>query len=122
VTLLKCDPLPDQTAVSSTDSWVSSFANIQCYDSLKGRTSRRRSARRPDSRTIPALRAVWRFEESAGQLIILLLVCIGNRIALRGAGEGAPGGVDFPPNVLALGRTTAAVGLTVDSRSESIDQ
>ena len=30
-----CDPLPDQTAVSSSNSWTDSFANIQCYDSLK---------------------------------------------------------------------------------------
>jgi Type I phosphodiesterase / nucleotide pyrophosphatase len=30
-----CDPLPDQTAVSSTNAWTDSFANIQCYDSLK---------------------------------------------------------------------------------------
>jgi Type I phosphodiesterase / nucleotide pyrophosphatase len=35
VTLLKCDPLPDQTAVSSSNAWTDSFANIQCYDSLK---------------------------------------------------------------------------------------
>jgi hypothetical protein len=30
-----CDPLPDQTAVSSSNAWTDSFANIQCYDSLK---------------------------------------------------------------------------------------
>jgi hypothetical protein len=30
-----CNPLPDQTAVSSSDSWTSSFQNIQCYDTLK---------------------------------------------------------------------------------------
>lgn len=30
-----CDPLPDQTAVSSDASWTDSFQNIQCYDSLK---------------------------------------------------------------------------------------
>jgi hypothetical protein len=35
VKLLKCSPLPDQTAVSSSDAWTSSFANIQCYDALK---------------------------------------------------------------------------------------
>ncbi len=35
VKLLKCDPLPDQTAVSSSNAWTDSFANIQCYDSLK---------------------------------------------------------------------------------------
>jgi hypothetical protein len=35
VTLMKCNPLPDQTAVSSSNSWTDSFANIQCYDSLK---------------------------------------------------------------------------------------
>ncbi|MBO0733935.1 MAG: alkaline phosphatase family protein, partial [Methylocapsa sp.] len=35
VTLLKCDPLPDQTAVSSSNAWTDSFANIKCYDSLK---------------------------------------------------------------------------------------
>ena len=30
-----CNPLPDQTAVSSSNAWADSFANIQCYDSLK---------------------------------------------------------------------------------------
>jgi len=30
-----CNPLPDQTAVSSSDTWTSSFQNIQCYDTLK---------------------------------------------------------------------------------------
>jgi len=30
-----CDPLPDQTAVSSDRSWTDSFQNIQYYDSLK---------------------------------------------------------------------------------------
>ena len=30
-----CNPLPDQTAVSPTNAWTDSFANIQCYDSLK---------------------------------------------------------------------------------------
>lgn len=30
-----CDPLPDQTHVSASDSWTSSFQNIQCYDQLK---------------------------------------------------------------------------------------
>lgn len=30
-----CDPLPDQTAVSSSNAWTDSFANIICYDSLK---------------------------------------------------------------------------------------
>jgi Type I phosphodiesterase / nucleotide pyrophosphatase len=35
VTLLHCNPLPDQTAVSSSNSWTDSFANIECYDSLK---------------------------------------------------------------------------------------
>jgi type I phosphodiesterase/nucleotide pyrophosphatase len=30
-----CNPLPDQTAVSSTNAWTDSFANIKCYDSLK---------------------------------------------------------------------------------------
>jgi Type I phosphodiesterase / nucleotide pyrophosphatase len=30
-----CDPLPDQTAVSSSNSWTDSFQNIQCYDTLK---------------------------------------------------------------------------------------
>ena len=33
VKLMNCDPLPDQSAVFST--WTESFANIQCYDSLK---------------------------------------------------------------------------------------
>ena len=35
VTSMKCSPLPDQTAVSSSNSWTDSFKNIQCYDSLK---------------------------------------------------------------------------------------
>lgn len=30
-----CHPLPDQTAVSSSDTWTNSFQNIECYDSLK---------------------------------------------------------------------------------------
>ncbi len=30
-----CSPLPDQTAVSSSNSWTDSFANIKCYDTLK---------------------------------------------------------------------------------------
>jgi hypothetical protein len=30
-----CNPLPDQTAVSSSDAWTDSFQNIQCYDALK---------------------------------------------------------------------------------------
>ena len=34
-----CNPLPDQTAVSSSNAWTDSFANIQCYDSLKVRRS-----------------------------------------------------------------------------------
>jgi hypothetical protein len=32
---LSCSPLPDQTAVSSSDTWTDSFQNIQCYDALK---------------------------------------------------------------------------------------
>jgi hypothetical protein len=32
-----CNPLPDQTAVSSNNAWTDSFQNIQCYDSLKVR-------------------------------------------------------------------------------------
>ena len=32
---IKCNPLPDQTAVSNSNAWSDSFANIQCYDSLK---------------------------------------------------------------------------------------
>jgi len=35
VTSLSCNPLPDQTAVSPSNSWTDSFANIECYDSLK---------------------------------------------------------------------------------------
>ena len=31
---MNCNPLPDQTAVSGS-AWTDSFANIQCYDSLK---------------------------------------------------------------------------------------
>jgi hypothetical protein len=32
---VSCNPLPDQTAVSSSNTWTDSFANIQCYDQLK---------------------------------------------------------------------------------------
>jgi hypothetical protein len=32
---LSCDPLPDQTAVASSNTWTDSFQNIQCYDTLK---------------------------------------------------------------------------------------
>jgi Type I phosphodiesterase / nucleotide pyrophosphatase len=32
---VSCNPLPDQTAVSSSDTWTDSFQNIQCYDTLK---------------------------------------------------------------------------------------
>ncbi len=35
VTLMSCNPLPDQTTVSASNAWTDSFANIQCYDSLK---------------------------------------------------------------------------------------
>ena len=35
VKILSCNPLPDQTAVSASNAWTDSFANIQCYDSLK---------------------------------------------------------------------------------------
>jgi Type I phosphodiesterase / nucleotide pyrophosphatase len=35
VNLMMCNPLPDQTAVSSSNAWTDSFANIKCYDSLK---------------------------------------------------------------------------------------
>ena len=30
-----CSPLPDQTAVASSNAWTDSFQNIQCYDTLK---------------------------------------------------------------------------------------
>ena len=30
-----CNPLPDQTAVASSNAWTDSFQNIQCYDTLK---------------------------------------------------------------------------------------
>jgi hypothetical protein len=30
-----CNPLPDKTAVSSSNAWTDSFENIQCYDTLK---------------------------------------------------------------------------------------
>jgi Type I phosphodiesterase / nucleotide pyrophosphatase len=35
VTLMSCNPLPDQTAVAPSNAWTDSFQNIQCYDSLK---------------------------------------------------------------------------------------
>jgi hypothetical protein len=35
VTRLACNPLPDLTAVASSNAWTDSFKNIQCYDSLK---------------------------------------------------------------------------------------
>ena len=34
-TVMGCNPLPDQTTVSSSNAWTDSFANIKCYDSLK---------------------------------------------------------------------------------------
>ena len=30
-----CNPLPDQTTVSSSNAWTDSFQNVQCYDTLK---------------------------------------------------------------------------------------
>jgi hypothetical protein len=30
-----CNPLPDQTAVTASNTWTDSFQNIQCYDTLK---------------------------------------------------------------------------------------
>jgi hypothetical protein len=30
-----CNPLPDQTAVASSNAWTDSFENIKCYDALK---------------------------------------------------------------------------------------
>jgi hypothetical protein len=30
-----CNPLPDQSAVSSSNAWTDSFQNIRCYDTLK---------------------------------------------------------------------------------------
>jgi hypothetical protein len=30
-----CDPLPDQTAVTTSNAWTDSFLNVQCYDTLK---------------------------------------------------------------------------------------
>ena len=30
-----CDPLPDSSAISSSNAWTDSFANIRCYDQLK---------------------------------------------------------------------------------------
>jgi Type I phosphodiesterase / nucleotide pyrophosphatase len=30
-----CNPLPDQTAVATSNAWTDSFQNIQCYDTLK---------------------------------------------------------------------------------------
>jgi Type I phosphodiesterase / nucleotide pyrophosphatase len=32
---VSCSPLPDQTALSSSNAWTDSFQNIQCYDTLK---------------------------------------------------------------------------------------
>ena len=32
---VSCNPLPDQTEVSSSNAWTDSFQNIQCYDQLK---------------------------------------------------------------------------------------
>jgi hypothetical protein len=32
---LSCNPLPDPSAVSASNTWTDSFQNIQCYDSLK---------------------------------------------------------------------------------------
>jgi hypothetical protein len=33
--LISCSPLPDQTAVSASNTWTDSFQNIECYDTLK---------------------------------------------------------------------------------------
>jgi len=30
-----CNPLPDSTAIASSNAWTDSFQNIQCYDTLK---------------------------------------------------------------------------------------
>jgi hypothetical protein len=54
-----CNPLPDQTAVASSNAWTDSFQNIQCYDTLKvnailneiGRKTHNGSSRAP----VPAL-------------------------------------------------------------------
>ncbi len=35
VKLLACSPLPDQTAVSKSNAYTDSFANVKCYDALK---------------------------------------------------------------------------------------
>jgi predicted AlkP superfamily pyrophosphatase or phosphodiesterase len=35
VKLIKCNPLPDPGAATSSNAWTDSFANIECYDSLK---------------------------------------------------------------------------------------
>jgi hypothetical protein len=32
---VSCSPLPDQTAVASSNAWTDSFQNIKCYDTLK---------------------------------------------------------------------------------------
>lgn len=32
---VSCNPLPDQTAVGTSNAWTDSFQNIQCYDTLK---------------------------------------------------------------------------------------
>ena len=32
---VSCNPLPDQSAVSASNTWTDSFQNIQCYDTLK---------------------------------------------------------------------------------------
>lgn len=32
---LSCNPLPDQSAVASSNAWTDSFLNIRCYDQLK---------------------------------------------------------------------------------------
>jgi Type I phosphodiesterase / nucleotide pyrophosphatase len=32
-----CNPLPDQSAIASSNAWTDSFQNIQCYDTLKVR-------------------------------------------------------------------------------------
>jgi hypothetical protein len=34
-TVSGCSPLPDQTAVASSNAWTDSFQNIKCYDALK---------------------------------------------------------------------------------------
>jgi hypothetical protein len=52
---VSCNPLPDQTAVASSNTWTDSFENIQCYDTLKVNAILNEIAGKNHGGTAPAL-------------------------------------------------------------------